>query len=58
MRNKIKQIFRQLLCDHEFRTLYLDSRIRYDREQPVRHWVCKCGKCGQIIRVESRRTVL
>ncbi len=58
MKKSILEAIKQLLCEHEFRTLYLDSRIRYDREQPVRYWVCGCHKCGKIIRIESRRTVL
>lgn len=54
----LRQLLCELLCEHEYRTLYPDALFRYEREQPVRYWVCRCRKCGKIIRRESRRTVL
>ena len=58
MRNGMRQFFRQLLCEHEFYTLYLDSRFHTEREALVHHWVRRCRKCGKVIRVESKRGVL
>lgn len=58
MKKSILEAIKQLLCEHEFSTLYPDVKFRYEREQPVRYWVCRCRKCSKIIRIESRRTVL
>lgn len=58
MIEKLLKALRQLLCEHEFSMFYPDVKFRYEREQPVRYWVCRCRKCGKIIRRESRRTVL
>lgn len=52
------EMLKQALCEHEYHTCYLDSRFRVERENPVRYWVCKCRKCGKVIRVESKRAVL
>ena len=49
--SKILKAIRQAFCEHEFHTLYLDSRFHTEREALVHHWVCKCKKCGKIIRV-------
>lgn len=49
---------KRLLCEHEFRTLYLDSKFHMECEEPVHHWVCQCRKCGKRILVESKRTVM
>lgn len=57
MKNEIKNIFKQLLCEHEYHVLYPDVKFRYDRGQPVRYWVCECRKCGKRMRRESRRAV-
>lgn len=54
---RIRRILKQLLCEHEYRTLYPDVLFRYEREQPVRYWVCKCDKCGKVERIESRKAV-
>ena len=58
MKSKIKQIFKQLLCEHEYHTLHPDVLFRYEREQPVRYWVRECRKCGKVERIESRRAAL
>lgn len=57
MKNKIRQKLKQLLCEHEYRTLYPYVLFRYEREQPVRYWVCRCEKCGKVERIESRKAV-
>ena len=57
MKSKIKQIFKQLLCEHEYHTLHPDVLFRYENEQPVRYWVRECRKCGKVERIESRRAV-
>jgi RNase P subunit RPR2 len=56
--NPILKAIKQALCEHEFRTLYLDYKFHVEREEPVRYWVCRCRKCEKIMRVESRRAVL
>lgn len=48
MKNKIRRILKQLLCEHEYRTVCPDVKFRYEREQPVRYWVCECRKCGVV----------
>ena len=55
MIEKLLKALRQLLCEHEYRTLHSDVLFRYEREQPVRYWLCRCEKCGKVERIESRK---
>jgi len=51
-------MLKRWLCDHDFRVQYLDSKFHMEMGNPVWHYVCKCPKCGKVIRVPSGKKVL